>query len=92
MGLATNADQLVEMAVIGYVSQPTVRGYIPHASGEAMILPGMSGFIYNGVRVGDSALSIMPPTTWNPAPPSPTPTWTPTTPCTISPAWAIKPF
>lgn len=54
MGLATNADQLVEMAVIGYVSQPTVRGYIPHATGEATILPGMSGMIYD-TRVGDSA-------------------------------------
>ena len=54
MGLATNADQLVEMAVIGYVSQPTVRGYMPHASGESVILPGMSGFIYNA-RVGDAA-------------------------------------
>ena len=42
MGLATNSDQLVEMAVVGYVSQPTVRGYITHASGEATILPGMS--------------------------------------------------
>ena len=54
MGLATNADQLVEMAVVGYVSQPTVRGYIPHASGEATILPGMAGMIYNA-RVGDAA-------------------------------------
>ncbi len=54
MGLATNAEQLVEMAVVGYVSQPTVRGYIPHASGEATILPGMSGMIYNA-RVGDGA-------------------------------------
>ena len=54
MGLATNADQLVEMAVVGYVSQPTVRGYITHASGEATILPGMSGMVYN-VRVGDDA-------------------------------------
>ena len=54
MGLATNADQLVEMAVVGYVSQPTVRGYIPHASGEATILPGMSGMVYNA-RVGDDA-------------------------------------
>ena len=54
MGLATNAEQLVEMAVVGYVSQPAVRGYIPHASGEATILPGMSGMIYNA-RVGDAA-------------------------------------
>lgn len=54
MGLATNADQLVEMAVIGYITQPTVRGYIPHATGEATILPGMSGMIYD-TRVGDAA-------------------------------------
>lgn len=56
MSLATNADQLVEMAVIGFVSQPTMRpgGYIPSSSGEAVVLPGMSGFIYNA-RVGDNA-------------------------------------
>ena len=91
MGLATNADQLVEMAVVGYVSQPTVRGYIPHASGEAMILPGMSGFIYNA-RVSATPPLAGRPTTWSRARPSPTPIWTLTTPCIISPAWAIKPF
>ena len=54
MGLATNAEQLVEMAVVGYVSQPSVRGYSPDASGQATILPGMSGMVYNA-RVGDAA-------------------------------------
>jgi hypothetical protein len=56
MALATNADQLVEMAVVGYVTQPTFRpgGYIPSSEGEARVLPGMSGFIYNA-RVGDPA-------------------------------------
>jgi hypothetical protein len=42
------------MAVIGYVSQPTVRGYQASADGTARILPGMSGMIYNA-RVGDPA-------------------------------------
>ncbi len=56
MSLATNADQLVEMAVIGYVSQPTMRpgGYIPNSDGQSVVLPGMSGYIYNA-RVGDAA-------------------------------------
>ncbi|NDJ61805.1 MAG: DUF4438 domain-containing protein [Chloroflexi bacterium] len=54
MDLKTNRGQLVEMAVVGYVSQPTVRGYIPEAGGRARILPGMSGMIYNA-RVGDPA-------------------------------------
>ncbi len=56
MALKTNEDQLVEMAVIGYVTQPTMRpgGYIPSSTGESRVLPGMSGFIYNA-RVGDPA-------------------------------------
>ena len=57
MALATNQDKLVEMAVIGYVTQPTVRpggGYIPDGKGISRVLPGMSGFIYNA-RVGDAA-------------------------------------
>jgi hypothetical protein len=56
MSLATNEDQLVEMAVVGYVSQPSFRpgGYIPSATGEATVLPGMYGYIYNA-RVGDPA-------------------------------------
>ena len=61
MSLATNADQLVEMAVIGYVSQPTMRpggGYIPNNDGLSVVLPGMSGYIYNA-RVGDPAFGWM---------------------------------
>ncbi len=57
MALRTNEEQLVEMAVIGYVSQPTMRpggGYIPTSTGESVVLPGMSGYIYNA-RVGDPA-------------------------------------
>lgn len=54
MALATNAAQLVEMAVIGYVSQPMLRGYIPSAAGQARMLPGMAGMVY-GARVGDAA-------------------------------------
>ncbi len=57
MALTTNEEQLVEMAVVGYVSQPTMRpggGYIPSSTGEATVLPGMSGYIYNA-RVGDPA-------------------------------------
>lgn len=54
MPLATNADQLIEMAVIGYVSQPTLRGYIPDSEGKSLMLPGMAGMVYNA-RVGDPA-------------------------------------
>lgn len=56
MPLSTNKAHLVEMAVRGQVSQPALRrpGYIPHANGEAMVLPGMSGVVYN-VKVGQSA-------------------------------------
>lgn len=54
--LRTNAAELVEMAVAGTVSQPTLRqpGYIPDNEGRAMVLPGMSGVAYN-VRCGDPA-------------------------------------
>lgn len=55
--LATNEHQLVEMAVIGFISQPTMRaggGYIPNNDGLSVVLPGMSGFVYD-VRVGDPA-------------------------------------
>ncbi|MFN8723258.1 MAG: DUF4438 domain-containing protein [Rhodospirillales bacterium] len=56
MGVRTNAGELVEMAVAGAVTQPTIRpaGYIPDPDGKAMILPGMSGVVYN-VRAGDPA-------------------------------------
>jgi Domain of unknown function (DUF4438) len=54
--LRTNSDQLVEMAVTGMVSQPTLRapGYIPDNDGLSVVLSGMSGIAYN-VRVGDPA-------------------------------------
>ena len=56
MSLRTNQDQLVKMAVHGKVSQPGLRypGYIPDTGGNATILPGMAGVVYNG-RVGDPA-------------------------------------
>jgi hypothetical protein len=54
--LRWNFDDLVEMAVIGQVSQPTMRpnGYLHWPDGRAAILPGMSGIAYNA-RVGDRA-------------------------------------
>lgn len=56
MPLPTNKDQLVKMAVTGQVSQPGLRypGYIPDTQGNATILPGMAGVVYNA-RVGDPA-------------------------------------
>jgi hypothetical protein len=44
------------MAVTGTVSQPTLRqpGYIPDNDGLSVVLPGMSGIVYN-VRTGDPA-------------------------------------
>jgi hypothetical protein len=54
--LKTNAKDLVAMAVAGAVTQPTLRqpGYIPNNDGLGVILPGMSGIVYN-VRTGDPA-------------------------------------
>jgi hypothetical protein len=56
MALATNAQHLVQIAVTGQVSQPSLRypGYIPDAGGTARVLPGMAGVAYNA-RVGDPA-------------------------------------
>lgn len=53
---ATNEVNLVEIAVTGNISQPSMRypGYIPDNSGTARVLPGMSGVVYN-TRVGDPA-------------------------------------
>ncbi|MEQ8676973.1 MAG: DUF4438 domain-containing protein [Aggregatilineales bacterium] len=53
---ATNETQLVQIAVTGNISQPSMRypGYTPDNSGMARILPGMSGVVYNA-RVGDPA-------------------------------------
>src|SRR5712691_9040019 len=54
--LRTNAERLVEIAVMGSVSQPTLRypGYTLDAKGKGRVLPGMAGVVYNA-RVGDSA-------------------------------------
>ena len=54
--LRTNLEHLVTMAVAGTVSQPSLRqpGYIPDNEGRSVILPGMSGIVYN-VRTGDPA-------------------------------------
>lgn len=54
--LRTNAEQLVEIAATGQVSQPSFRRpeYIADTEGHARVLPGMYGVLYN-VRVGDSA-------------------------------------
>jgi hypothetical protein len=54
--LKTNAEQLVEVAVAGQISQPSFRRpeYIPDNDGVAKVLPGMSGVLYN-IRVGDAA-------------------------------------
>ena len=56
MAIATNAAQLVEMAVCGNISQPTLRypGYTLNQDGVGQVLPGMSGVVYNA-RVGDPA-------------------------------------
>jgi hypothetical protein len=56
MALATNEKHLVEIAVTGKVSQPGLRypGYVPDAGGQARVLPGMAGVVYNA-RVGDPA-------------------------------------
>jgi hypothetical protein len=54
--LRWNFDDLVEMAVTGQVSQPALRrgGYTPWPDGRGVMLPGMSGIVYNA-RVGDRA-------------------------------------
>jgi hypothetical protein len=56
MPLATNEAQLVEMAVTGNISQPSLRypGYTLDNMGVGRVLPGMSGVVYNA-RVGDPA-------------------------------------
>ena len=56
MPLATNSSQLVEMAVTGTISQPSLRypGYTLDNMGVGRVLPGMSGVVYNA-RVGDPA-------------------------------------
>lgn len=56
MPLSTNEASLVEMAVTGNISQPSLRypGYTLDAHGVGRVWPGMSGVVYNA-RVGDPA-------------------------------------
>ncbi len=56
MPLDTNQTKLVEIAVTGAISQPTLRypGYTLDDKGVGRVLPGMSGVVYNA-RVGDPA-------------------------------------
>lgn len=56
MSVATNESQLVQIAVTGNISQPTLRypGYTLNDKGVGQVLPGMSGVVYNA-RVGDPA-------------------------------------
>lgn len=54
--LTSNADQLVAMAVCGYVSQPSLRpgAYLQYPDGQSVLLPGMFGVTYNA-KAGDKA-------------------------------------
>ena len=56
--LRTNVDRLLQVAVVGEISSPTMPAatYRIGAYGEAEVLAGMGGITYN-VRVGDPALS-----------------------------------
>ena len=54
--LISNVEYLIQMAVAGYVSQPSFKnpGYIPNNDGKSVIYPGMFGVV-NNVKVGDKA-------------------------------------
>ena len=54
--LISNVESLIQMAVAGYVSQPSFKnpGYIPNNDGKSVIYPGMFGVV-NNVKVGDKA-------------------------------------
>src|SRR5687768_4604110 len=55
-GLTSNEEILVEMAVCGYVTQPSIRpgAYLHSPDGKGVMLPGMFGITYNA-RAGDRA-------------------------------------
>ena len=55
-GLTSNVDQLVAMAVCGFVSQPSLRpgAYLHYPDGKGVMLPGMFGVTYNA-KAGDRA-------------------------------------
>jgi hypothetical protein len=53
--LATNAEKLIKMSVIGEIASPTTRSvYNVSAEGKPLVLPGVGGITYN-LRVGDPA-------------------------------------
>jgi len=52
--LRTNEDRLVLMAVVGEITNPSVRGYRISHDGRPVMLPGVGGIRYN-LRVGDRA-------------------------------------
>ena len=54
--LISNVESLIQMAVAGFVSQPSFKnpGYIPNNDGKSVIYPGMFGVV-NNVKVGDKA-------------------------------------
>ena len=54
--LISNVESLIQMAVAGYVSQPSFKNpsYIPNNDGKSVIYPGMFGVV-NNVKVGDKA-------------------------------------
>ena len=54
--LRTNRDDLVTLAIAGYISAPTLERspYRPDTEGTGRVLIGMSGIVYNA-RVGDPA-------------------------------------
>jgi hypothetical protein len=53
--LATNADKLIKISVMGEIASPTIRSvYNVSATGQPLVLPGVGGITYN-LRVGDPA-------------------------------------
>jgi len=53
--LATNAEKLIKISVMGEVASPTIRSiYNVSATGKPVVLPGVGGITYN-LRVGDPA-------------------------------------
>jgi hypothetical protein len=57
--LEVNRDELVEMAVTGYIREPFITGghYRVSPEGTVVSLPGTGGITYNH-RVGDSAVNL----------------------------------
>ncbi|NOX38560.1 MAG: DUF4438 domain-containing protein [Calditrichaeota bacterium] len=57
MSLVTNKDRLVQQAVVGEISHPTLRktGYVISSRGRVEVYPSVGGITYN-CRIGDSAI------------------------------------